>query len=226
MMIEVVNTNTTLKSLLELKAHLDLANRLGLPIHPDPRKNWDNLKASLLFASRFESTSRIFDAGADKEPTSVFLPTMRQLLGCELFGMNLNYEQENERVNQISYVRGDITKTPFPDAHYDGITSLSVIEHGVNLDAYFKEMSRLLQPGGLLVTSTDYWPDKIHNKEQVEAYGQPIFIFSQLEIEQVLAKAAQHNLHLTGKIDYEAEEQTINWLGFEYTFIMFTLQKH
>ena len=226
MMIEVVNTNTTLKSLTELKAHLDLANRLSLPIHPDPRKNWDNLKASLLFASRFESTSRIFDAGADKEPTSVFLPTMRQLLGCELFGMNLNYEQESERVNQISYVRGDITKTPFPDAHYDGITSLSVIEHGVDLDAYFKEMSRLLQPGGLLVTSTDYWPDKIHNKEQVEAYGQPIFIFSQLEIEQVLAKAAEHNLHLTGKIDYEAEEQTINWLGFEYTFIMFTLQKH
>ena len=226
MMIEVVNTNTTLKSLTELKTHLDLANRLGLPIHPDPRKNWDNLKASLLFASRFDSTSRIFDAGADKEPTSVFLPTMRQLLGCELFGMNLNYEQESERVNQISYVRGDITKTPFPDAHYDGITSLSVIEHGVDLDAYFKEMSRLLQPGGLLVTSTDYWPDKIHNKEQVEAYGQPVFIFSQPEIEQVLAKAAQHNLHLTGKIDYEAEEQTINWLGFEYTFIIFTLQKH
>ena len=226
MMIEVVNTNTTLKSLTELKAHLDLANRLGLPIHPDPRKNWDNLKASLLFASRFDPTSRIFDAGADKEPTSVFLPTMRQLLGCELCGMNLNYEQESEAVNQISYVRGDITKTPFPDAYYNGITSLSVIEHGVNLDAYFKEMSRLLQPGGLLVTSTDYWPDKIHNKEQVEAYGQPVFIFSQLEIEQILAKAAEHNLHLTGKIDYEAEEQTVNWLGFEYTFIMFTLQKH
>ena len=225
-MIEVVNTNTTLKSLTELKAHLDLANRLGLPIHPDPRKNWDNLKASLLFASRFDPTSRIFDAGADKEPTSVFLPTMCQLLGCELCGMNLNYEQESEAVNQISYVRGDITKTPFPDAYYNGITSLSVIEHGVSLDAYFKEMSRLLQPGGLLVTSTDYWPEKIHNKKQVEAYGQPIFIFSQPEIEQVLAKAAEHNLHLTDEIDFMAEDRTINWLGFEYTFIIFTLQKH
>ena len=109
----MVNTNTTLKSLPELKPDVDLVSRLGLPIHPDPRKNWDNLKATLLFASRFDSTSRIFDAGSDKEPTSVFLPTMRQLLGCELFGMNLNYQQESETVNQISYVRGDITKTLF-----------------------------------------------------------------------------------------------------------------
>ena len=224
-MIELINTNTTLKSLPELKAHLDLAKRLGLPIHPDPRKNWDNLKATLLFASQFEPTSRILDAGADKEPTSVFLPTMRQLLGCELFGMNLNYEQELETIDQISYVRGDISKAPFPDAYFDGITSLSVIEHGVDIDAYFSEMSRLLRPGGLLLTSTDYWPDKIQNKEKIEAYGQPVFIFSQLEIEQAVSKAAQHGLHPTGGIDFKAQNKTIGWLGFEYTFIIFKLQK-
>ncbi len=224
-MTELVNTNTTLKSLPELQAHLDLAKRLGLPIHPDPRKNWDNLKASLLFASRFESTSRILDAGADKEPTSVFLPTMRQLLGCELFGMNLNYEREQETIDQISYVRGDITKTPFSDAYFNGIASLSVIEHGVDINAYFREVSRLLQPGGLLLTSTDYWPNKIYNVEQVEAYGQPVFIFSQPEIMHALSLAAQYDLYPTSEIDFIAEDQTIDWLGFEYTFIVFTLQK-
>ena len=224
-MTELVNTNITLKSMPELKAHLDLAKHLGLPIHPDPRKNWDNLKASLLFASRFESTSRILDAGADKEPTSVFLPTMRQLLGCELFGMNLNYEREQETIDQISYVRGDITKTPFSDAYFNGIASLSVIEHGVDINAYFREVSRLLQPGGLLLTSTDYWPNKIYNEEQVEAYGQPVFIFSQPEIMHALSLAAQYDLYPTSEIDFIAEDQTIDWLGFEYTFIVFTLQK-
>ena len=224
-MIELVNTNTTLKSLPELKAHLDLAKRLGLPIHPDPRKNWDNLKASLLFASQLEPTSRILDAGADKEPSSVFLPTMRQLLGCELFGMNLIYEQERETIDQISYVCGDVSKTPFPDSYFDGITSLSVIEHGVNIDAYYSEMSRLLQPGGLLLTSTDYWPTKIENHEQIEAYGQPVFIFSQSELEQAVSQAAQHGLYPTGEIDFNAQDKTISWLGFEYTFIIFTLQK-
>ncbi|MDE2713666.1 MAG: class I SAM-dependent methyltransferase, partial [Verrucomicrobiota bacterium] len=122
-------------------------------------------------------------------------------------------------------VRGDISKAPFPDAYFDGITSLSVIEHGVDIDAYFSEMSRLLRPGGLLLTSTDYWPDKIQNKEKIEAYGQPVFIFSQLEIEEAVSKAAQHGLHPTGGIDFKAQNKTIGWLGFEYTFIIFTLQK-
>ena len=140
--------------------------------------------------------------------------------------MNLNYEREQETIDQISYVRGDITKTPFLDAYFYGIASLSVIEHGVDIDAYFREMSRLLQPGGLLLTSTDYWPNKIHNEEQVEAYGQPVFIFSQPEIVHALSLAARYGLHPISEIDFEAKDRTIGWLGFEYTFIVFTLQKH
>ena len=67
--------------------------------------------------------------------------------------------------------------------------------------------------------------EEIQNKEKIEAYGQPVFIFSQLEIEQAVSKAAQHGLHPTGGIDFKAQNKTIGWLGFEYTFIIFTLQK-
>jgi len=47
---------------------------------------------------------------------------------------------------------------------FDYITSLSVIEHGVNIQNYFKEMNRILKKGGVLLTSSDYWPDKLVNK--------------------------------------------------------------
>jgi SAM-dependent methyltransferase len=38
---------------------------------------------------------------------------------------------------------------------FDFVTSLSVIEHGVDIHKYFMEMNRILKKGGLLLTSTD-----------------------------------------------------------------------
>src|SRR5437764_470272 len=61
------------------------------------------------------------------------------------------------RRSRISFVTCDLTRTPFRDQSFDVITCLSVIEHGVELEAYVREMSRLLRPGGYLITSTDFW---------------------------------------------------------------------
>ena len=52
---------------------------------------------------------------------------------------------------------------------------------GVNLAAYFKEMARILKPGGLLITSTDYYDSPVDTRGQV-AFGAPIHIFSPDEI--------------------------------------------
>ena len=48
----------------------------------------------------------------------------------------------------IRYIPGDLTHTPFPDGYFDAIACLSVIEHGVPLQNYFREMYRLLKPNG------------------------------------------------------------------------------
>ena len=53
----------------------------------------------------------------------------------------------------------DLEKTGFQNNTFDFVTSLSVIEHGINIENYFKEMNRILKKEGLLLTSTDYWPD-------------------------------------------------------------------
>ena len=53
----------------------------------------------------------------------------------------------------------DLEKTEFQNNTFDSVTSLSVIEHGISTQNYFKEMNRITKRRGLLLTSTDYWPD-------------------------------------------------------------------
>ena len=43
----------------------------------------------------------------------------------------------------LDRIRGDITKLRFDAGTFDAVTCLSVVEHGVDLDAYFREMSRI-----------------------------------------------------------------------------------
>jgi len=123
-------------------------------------------------------------------------------------------------------VPGDLTNTSFPAESFDAITCLSVIEHGVPLEAYFREMHRLLKPGGLLITSTDYYPTAIDTHGAV-AHGSPIKVFSMPEIQSALALAKDIGLKPTGDLDLECKEKPIRWepYGLEYSFVIFTLQK-
>ena len=93
---------------------------------------------------------------------------------------------------------------------FDAITCLSVIEHGVNLKHYFREMSRILKPGGVLITSADYFEPKI-NTDEMRAYGTPVTVFSKNDIEEALLIAEQYGLRLTSPLDYACKEKVINW---------------
>src|SRR5580765_5959586 len=70
-----------------------------------------------------------------------------------------------------------LEETNYKSNAFDFVTSLSVIEHGVDIHKYFMEMSRILNKGGLLLTSTDYWLEKIINKKCVLSKGTPDKIF-------------------------------------------------
>ncbi len=87
-------------------------------------------------------------------------------------------------------------------------------------------MHRLLKPGGMLITSTDYYPAPIDTGGLV-AHGSPIKIFSKPEIHSALDLAAGIGLESTGDIDLECREKPIRWdpYGLEYSFLIFTLRK-
>jgi len=215
--------NRTLQSSAEWKDAFEEAKRLHVPLHRGDEKNWDHLAAVFAILSHTSTSARILDAGA--EFYSNVLPALFVHGYRDLYGMNLSFIDPARR-GPIRYLPGDITHSPFPGEFFDAITCMSVIEHGVPLEDYFREMYRILKPSGLLITSTDYFPVPINTGGQM-AHGAPIKIFSKPEIQEALRLAVEMGFELTGDVDLECTAKPIRWMQFnlEYTFVIFTLRK-
>ena len=215
--------NGTLQSRAERDAATQNGKTLHVPLHRGDEKNWDHLAAVSTILANTNRSGRILDAGA--EIYSNVLPALFLYGYRELYGINLSFIDPTRR-GPIRYIPGDLTRAPFSNAFFDAVACLSVIEHGVPLGDYFREMYRLLKPGGVLITSTDYYPTPIDTRGQF-AHGTPIKIFSKPEIEAALDLAMSVGFELTGELDLECEEKPIRWEQFdlEYTFALFTVRK-
>jgi SAM-dependent methyltransferase len=220
---EIRVLNGTLKNRAAWEQALEAVKRLHLPQHRDGPKHWDHLAAISAILENTSSTANILDAGA--ELYSNVLPSLFLYGYRNLYGINLDFRFPMRR-GPIRYLPGDLTRTPFADSFFDAATCLSVIEHGVPLEEYFREMHRVLRPNGLLITSTDYYPTPIDTGGQ-SAYGVPIKVFSKPEIEGALELARNVGLEPTGVIDLDCVEKPITWddYGLHYTFVLFNLRK-
>jgi 2-polyprenyl-3-methyl-5-hydroxy-6-metoxy-1,4-benzoquinol methylase len=85
---------------------------------------------------------------------SQILPLLSRLGFRNLYGYDLFLEEgipstiEIYKTFDISIQ--DLEKTEFQNNTFDFIISLSVVEHGINIQNYFKEMNRILKKDGLL----------------------------------------------------------------------------
>ncbi len=214
---------SVLKSTEEVQESLDQVRLLDLPPIADLPKNWDSLAALDLILRTTNTYSRIFDAGGERY--SMILPWLCLYGYKNLTVGNLIFDKKI-RKGSILYEHSNITNTKFPDGHFDAVTCLSVIEHAVELNAYFREMSRIIRDGGILITSTDYYDSPIDTKGQ-EAYGFPIHIFTKNEIMKAFELATQYGFSLMSPIDLCSPEKIVNWKKYDlsYTFIIFSLKK-
>jgi SAM-dependent methyltransferase len=216
-----------LNSVLKTSRDVELAKTevaaCGLPPHPDDPKNWDLLISLGLILERFPHRARVLDAGATQY--SRLLPWLYLYGFRRLQGIDLVYKQPIQ-AGPIRYEQMDLTRTRFRDRSFDAITCLSVIEHGVDPEAYLREMSRLLAPGGLLLTSTDFWCEQLDLGGK-SAYGVPVKIFLPSEIEQLVAVAGRCGLRSTGELDLRCVEKAVDWkpMGLQYTFVNVVLEK-
>ncbi len=215
--------NRVLQTHAEWRGAVREAMRLHLPLHRAEEKNWDHLAAVRAIASAKARSARVLDAGA--EFYSNVLPALFAYGFRDLYGVNLSFTAPARR-GPIRYLPGDITRTEFPDSFFDAITCMSVIEHGVHIGDYFREMFRILKPDGILITSTDYYPERIDTAGKV-AHGAPIKIFSKTEIEEMLGLAYECGFKPTAEIDLECSERPVRWNAYDldFTFLIFTLRK-
>jgi SAM-dependent methyltransferase len=215
--------NAVLKTRAQWQSSVRLARGLGLPAYHDAPKNWDSLAALSAILRRTGPEARVLDAGA--APRAVILPWLALYGYRDLVGINLELGSRYF-VGRVAYEHGDITATRFADASFDAIACLSVVEHGVELGAYFREMARVLAPGGVLVTSTDYWHEPVDTGGK-RAWGAPVRVFTRADIEAAIATAERAGLSLTGPLELDCLERAVHWRGYDlrYTFLVFTLEK-
>ena len=65
---------------------------------------------------------------------------------------------EEERGNRLTIHRMDVTRLAFPDAYFDAAYSLNVFEHINDLEGAYRELRRVLKPGGrLYLYSSPIW---------------------------------------------------------------------
>jgi len=241
--------NSVLKKLSQVEDAAKELAKENLPIHPDFVKCWDTWKMINFIKRKGSSESNILDIGCNGSP---ILPFLKKIGFSNLYGCDIDLKIRKRRLlrrlkNKISNKDPDrlinemlknknnfynlsiqdLQNTKYADKKFDFITSLSVIEHGVNVKNYFKEMSRILKPNGFLLTSTDYWPEKIETSSDVYQTGGNDVIFDKKEINEMIRNAEEEGLQLIEPINFEFEDKMVHWkrTNTTYTFIFFCLQK-
>lgn len=209
-----------LQSWQEIQAATQEIQHRGLPLHLDVHKNWDHFLLHKVL-SPINLQSSIIDLGCGEYCTLNFLSA----LGFKnLHGIDLKLEPMSNP--PYTLYQGNLTKTPLPSGTCEAAISISVIEHGVNLPAFFAEVSRLLKPNGLLFLTTDYWQPSLEIDSSIKPFGLEWKVLCQADIEQLVALAKKNNLVLEQDESIPiVTNSPISWHNYNYTFIALLFRK-
>jgi len=193
----------------------------GLPVG-EFNKSWDVARTLGVIEERLPKKAAILDLGAYCSEVPVSLAMMGY---SNVHGIDLNPKvHQMPFAGQVTYTVGDFNQTSYPDASFDAITAISVIEHGYSPQHLLAEIGRLLRPGGLFIASFDYWPQKI-DTGATTFFDLSWLIFSQEDFQSLLVDAASHGLHPLGELHPAARERAVHCAGFDYTFAWAVLRK-
>lgn len=226
-----VRTTATLRRPAEIDAAVDTLKARGIAVHPVWFKNWDLSLTISFICDQLPLSAAILDAGARWSPILVRLEALgfRNLFACDVASSFREGLLRRLRRSSIRFTKCDLTRTPYKGQSLDVVTCLSVIEHGVNVDEYLREMSRLLRPGGYLITSTDFWREPI-NTTGIYPYG-PAFgemkVFQPEGIRELVQIGKRYGFVPLEPLDLECEEPVVYWerVDRRYTFTFLVLRK-
>jgi SAM-dependent methyltransferase len=199
-----------------LEAGLKL-QEIKLKGHHDIQKNWD-LLLSVESAFAFGKQARILDAGSGSK--AVFAKSMSDL------GLKNVYACDFQKadIKGVACSIQDISETNYQDEFFDFVGCHSVIEHGVDLPRFLKEMFRITRKGGALALSTDFWPTEEDHSDKYP-YGldqPPMKLFNNISFADLLSLASSIGWsvpHFDGIEEFAP--RPVEWprMNSEYTFI-------
>lgn len=101
-----------------------------------------------------QASGRLLDVGCgDKPYEHLFRPFVSEYLGVE-------HEATFEATSALARGKADVLydgqRLPFPDASFDTVISVQVLEHTPDPAALVADMARVLRPGGLLILSAPF----------------------------------------------------------------------
>jgi SAM-dependent methyltransferase len=217
---------------LRTRAEYEAAGRavraLGVYPHHDPRKDWDTVKCLSHILRSVGTGEAVLDVGSSLH--GVFLRGLERLGYRKLYACDLRDAGTwRYRATSIQFSVQDLTKTTYPDGFFSAVTSISVIEHGAPLEAYVKEMSRILRPGGLLLTTTDFWSEPVDCRG-IRPYGPSMpemKVFTPAEIEDFRRLAESAGFELCGPLDLKTQDRVIHWerVDRRYTFLFLAMRR-
>jgi hypothetical protein len=116
-----------------------------------------------------------------------------------------------------------------PSEHFKNISCLSVLEHGVDFERFAAEVSRLLQVGGRLFVTFDYWEPKI--VPPIRLYNLAWQPLDKRKVCELIEVCHYHSLRLVNEMDWELGEPVIEYGYYaphpdtKYTFGMVVFEK-
>lgn len=120
------------------------------------RKEFLSKPMSRMIEKYFPPTGNFLEAGCGSATDTFFYDKKnRKFIGMDISETALSLAAKQRNIDEVRV--GDICATPFPDACFDGIWNLGVMEHFKTeaMDEAFAEMRRILKPGAHVIL---LWP--------------------------------------------------------------------
>lgn len=100
----------------------------------------------------------------------------------------------------MEVIVASVSKIPFSDATFDRVYSIESYFFWPNLEHDFKEILRVLKPGGkVFITGCVHWRDGLTEEEKEHLSSMNMRNLSFAEFEKLLKEAGYQDVHIHGK---------------------------